>query len=346
MKRRRRLLLRIGLGLLGALLLVLLLIPVAVGVLLTTHSGTRPQDRALTAAPWDYRLSYRSVFLRAADGVPISAWVLRPPGEAGADCSVVLAHGLFRSRRELLPRAARLARRGCVVALPDLRNHGASGSARSTLGFHERFDVLAAGDFLREAHPGRRLYFLGVSMGGAAAVGAAAEAGEPPAGVVLDSTFRNAPEAVARYTNLLLHIPAFGTRDLVLLGMRLSAGFRPRAMDVEALSRRLGERGVPVLVIGGSADRRAPIADQEAVFRANGHPASRFVTVPGAMHGRPCLESPEVCEAAVARFLDLDPAPPKGTPAASARGVPYGRRAADGPRQDAPDLVPTLVNRP
>ncbi len=319
--RRRRLLLGIGLGVPGALLLLALLAPVAVGVLLTTRAGTRPRDRALTTTPADDRLSYRSVRLRAGDGVPISAWIIAPPAAApeGADCVAVLAHGLFRSRRELLPRAAALVRRGCAVALPDLRNHGASGSARSTLGFHERLDVLAAADFLREAYPGRRLFLLGVSMGGAAAAGAAAEAAEPPAGVVLDSTFRSAPAVVARYADLLLNLPAFGTRDLVLLGMRVSGGFRPRALDVEALSGRLGRRGVPVLVIGGEEDRRAPIADQEAVFRANGRPGSRFLRVPGATHGRPCLVSPEDCDAAIAGFFGLGPAPDREAAAASVR---------------------------
>lgn len=321
MRRRRRLLLRVALGFGGALLLLALLLPVAVGVLLTTRSGTRPRDRALTTTPADYRLSYRSVLLRAADGVPISAWIVEPPAAApeGADCAAVLAHGLFRSRRELLARAAMLARRGCAVAMPDLRNHGSSGSARSTLGFHERFDVLAAADSLREGRAGRRLFLLGVSMGGAAAAGAAVEAAEPPAGVVLDSTFRSAPAAVARYADLLFGLPAFGTRDLVLLGMRLSGGFRPRNLDVEALSARLGRRGVPVLVIGGEDDRRAPIADQGAVFRANEQPGSRFLRVPGATHGRPCLVSPRVCDAAVARFFGLEPGPGGKAAAASVR---------------------------
>ena len=305
----RRRLLRAGLALLAAFVLVASALPVAIGALLTTRAGTRPQDRELRSTPMDYGLSFRTVALRAADGAAISAWVIRPAGQGpGGGCAAVLAHGLFRSRREVLPRAAWLARSGCAVVTPDLRSHGGSARSRSTLGFHERLDVLAAADFLRREFPDRALFLLGVSMGGAAAAGAAAAAVPPPAGVVLDSTFKSAPAAVARYTTLLTGLPERGTTDLVLFGMRLFGGFRPRAMDVEALSRSLGERGVPILVLTGGRDRRAPPDDQRAVFEANGHPASRFVTVPEATHGRPCLAAPEVCEAAFGEFLALPPA--------------------------------------
>lgn len=307
--RMRRRLLRLGLGLLAAFVLFALAVPVAIGAFLTTHAGTRPQDRELRSTPMDYGLSFRTVALRAADGAAISAWVIRPAGSApdGGGCAAVLAHGLFRSRREVLPRAAWLARSGCAVVTPDLRSHGRSAPSRSTLGFTERFDVLAAAEFLRREFPDRPLFLLGVSMGGAAAAGAAAAAVPPPAGVVLDSTFRSAPAAVARYTTLLTRLPERGTTDLVLLGMRLFGGFPPREMDVEALSRSLGERGVPILVLTGGSDRRAPPDDQRAVFEANGHRASRFVTVPEATHGRPCLSAPEVCESAFAEFFGLSP---------------------------------------
>lgn len=319
--RLRRRLARLGLALLAAIVLFALAAPVAIGALLTTRVGTRPQDRELRSTPMDHGLSFRDLALRAADGAAISAWMIPPAGRAPGGCAAVLAHGLFRSRREVLPRAAWLARNGCAVVTPDLRSHGRSAPSRSTLGFTERLDVLAAADFLRREFPDRALFLVGISMGGAAAAGAGAAAVPPPAGVVLDSTFKSAPAAVARYTTLLTSLPERGTTDLVLLGMRLFGGFPPKEMDVEALSRSLGERGVPILVLTGGRDRRAPPDDQRAVFEANGLPTSRFVTVPEATHGRPCLSAPEACEAAFAEFFGLSPGkaripePPEPDPA-------------------------------
>lgn len=309
---RRRKARRILCGVGAAVLLVALSLPTAVGVLLASFSGTRPQDLEDRAAPGDYGLSYRTVLLRSEDGVRLGSWLLRAPDPAG--CSVVLAHGLFRSRREVLGRAAYLAARGCHALTLDLRRHGDSGGSRTSLGYLEGLDVLAGARFLRREFPENRLYLLGVSMGGAAAARAGAALAADVAGVVLDSTFRNVPEVVDRYAALLVGLPPFPAGDLTLLGLELTAGFDPREMDVERFSTRLGEAGVPVLVIAGDADRRAPLAAQTAVFRANGHPESRMVVVEGATHGRPCLREPRACEAALAEFLALPPEE-AGTPA-------------------------------
>ena len=89
------------------------------------------------------------------------------------------------------------------------------------------------------------------------------------------------------------------------MGMRLSAQFRAEDLDVEEHSRTLGLRGVPVLVIVGTEDRRAPPGSQEAVFRANGLSGSRMLTVRGAGHGRPCLVDPAACREAFAAFMGL-----------------------------------------
>ena len=300
MTSRRRRARRILGGLAVALLLAALSLPTAVGVMLASFSGTRPQDLEDRATPGDYGLSYRTVLLRSDDGVRIASWLLRASRPTG--CSVVLAHGLFRSRREVLGRAAYLAARGCHALTLDLRRHGDSGGTRTSLGFLEGLDVMAGARFLR------------VSMGGAAAGRAGAAMVADVRGVVLDSTFKNVPEVVDRYAALLVGLPPFPAGDLTLLGLELTAGFDPREMDVERFSAQLGEAGVPVLVIAGDEDRRAPIEAQTAVFRANGHPGSRLVVVEGATHGRPCLREPGVCEAALAEFLDLPPEA-AGTPA-------------------------------
>lgn len=309
---RRRKARRILLGLAALGLLAALSLPTAVGVLLASFSGTRPQDLQDRATPGDYGLSYRTVLLRSEDGVRIGSWLLRARRPAG--CSVVLAHGLFRSRREVLERAAYLSARGCHALALDLRRHGDSGGTRTSLGFLEGLDVMAGARFLRREFPGDRLHLLGVSMGGAAAARAGAVMAADVAGVVLDSTFRNVPEVVDRYADLLLGLPPFPAGDLTLLGLELAAGFEPREMDVEQFSARLGEAGVPVLVIAGDGDLRAPLEAQAAVFRANGHPASRMIVVEGATHGRPCLRKPRACEAALQEFLDLPPEE-AGTPA-------------------------------
>ncbi len=299
---QKRVLRILGAGAVLALLAALSL-PVGIGALLATRAGTRPQDRDLRTTPFDHGRSFRTVFLDTRDGVRVAAWLIRAAGPG--DCAVVLSHGLFRSRREVLDRAAWLSGAGCEVVTPDLRKHGGTVGGSTTLGDRERYDVLAAHDFLAREFPRSRRFLMGVSMGGAASVAAASLAAPPPAGVVADSTFRNAPNVMDQYARVFFGLPSFPATNLARLGMRLAGGHSPSAFDVEALSRELGERGIPILVLAGTEDRRAPIAEQEAIFRANSSARSRFLPVAGAAHGRPCFAAPVRCRAALADFLDL-----------------------------------------
>lgn len=308
---RGRRVLRVLLWFAAALTLVALSIPAAVGVMLASYTGTRPQDRVDPATPGDYGRSYRTVLLEAEDGVRVSSWLIRAGSNAG--CSVVLAHGLFRSRREVLERGAWLAGRGCTALVLDLRRHGRSGGGRTSLGHFEALDILAGARFLRREFPGNRLYLLGVSMGGAAAARAAGSEPQNVAGVILDSTFESVAEVVDRYAELFFRLPPFPAGDLTLIGLGVAAGFQPRDLDVRKLSAHFGAHGVPVLVIAGDADQRAPVAVQTAVFRANSDPGSRMIVVEGASHGRPCLVQRTRCQVAIADFLHL-PADDEGAP--------------------------------
>ena len=105
-----------------------------------------------------------------------------------------MVHGRDASRTaavggSFLQEAKLLHDGGYGVLMIDLRGHGQSSDARFTFGLKERSDVLGAVDWLlqRGVAPGR-IGVLGLSLGAAAAIGAAAE--EPAIGaLVLDSGF-------------------------------------------------------------------------------------------------------------------------------------------------------------
>jgi len=86
--------------------------------------------------------------------------------------------------------AASLVRRGYVVLLFDFRAHGESSGSRTSLGYHEQKDVLAALSILkaREEIDLQRIGIYGFSMGGSTAILTAAQSGAFSA-VVADSAF-------------------------------------------------------------------------------------------------------------------------------------------------------------
>src|SRR5688572_2661925 len=140
---------------------------------LVTGAGTRSVDRQLTETPATFGAEFKDVEFQTSDNVKISAWLL-PSRDKKA--TIIFSHGLFRSRRELLERAIELWKSGYGVLLYDSRNHGASGGARVSLGYHERLDAEAAVRFLREEFKtSDRIVLYGISMGAVTALLAAAE---------------------------------------------------------------------------------------------------------------------------------------------------------------------------
>ena len=160
-----------------------------VAALTLTKVGDHPQ---YDDNPGTYGLDYaRVTFPSRGDGLKITGWYVPNPI---AGRVMILVHGRNASKQNAisgqLPRlAAELHAAGLAVLMIDLRGHGESEGKRYTFGVKERRDVLGAVDILVERGfvPGQ-IGVLGISLGGAAVIGAAVD--EPAIGaVIVESTF-------------------------------------------------------------------------------------------------------------------------------------------------------------
>src|SRR5687767_10764276 len=82
----------------GAATLFFLVLPLLFGLFLSS-AGSRPQDRLLTQRPAP-GIPFEEVAFTTDDGAHLRGWWLQAQPSRGA---VVLNHGLFRSRQEMLP---------------------------------------------------------------------------------------------------------------------------------------------------------------------------------------------------------------------------------------------------
>ena len=302
MRTRRGLLFRIlkwgGLTVLVVLLmLVFLVLPYWAANAVTTV-GTRPMDRELTSTPADYGIEFEDVNFSATDGVALRGWYL---GGGYRGVSIVCAHGLFRSRREVLGRGALLRESGFNVLLLDSRRHGESGGDRVTIGVKERFDVQGGIDFIRERQPEDQIILFGVSMGAAASLLAAAERPEVVA-VIADSSFLTLEQVVTAYMDLLFGLPRFPLGDVLLFFMERRGGFQKEDLSTEPAVRGIGDR--PILFLGGSEDREAPPEVQRTLHAAATSEASNVVIFEGATHGASYRTQTDAYRAALLDFLD------------------------------------------
>jgi predicted MFS family arabinose efflux permease/pimeloyl-ACP methyl ester carboxylesterase len=287
-------------GVAVALLLVVFLVLPWLMSFAITKAGTRPDERARVDTPAAQGAQFEDVSFTSSDGIKLSGWYLPARGH---QLTVVMTHGLFRSRYETLDRGVRLWQQGYGVLLYDLRRHGKSTGEFSSIGYFERRDVEAALKFVEGREPQNRIVLFGVSMGAAATLLAAAESqGDARlAGVVSESSFLSFADTARHHIKTFTPIPTFPFAALLIKFTAWRLGFSPANFDVLAAVRQIRQ---PILFIGSGNDRRMPNETVlEPLYAAAQNPLKLKLVVAGATHGRAFDAAPDEYMDALAEFL-------------------------------------------
>lgn len=269
-----------------------------------THPPRRPHRKTPRAA---LGLAFRRVRLVARDGVRLSAWYVptagsSPPPPRGL---VVVCHGYYGNRGEMLPHLAFLHAAGYAVLLLDFRAHGWSGGRMATFGLSEIWDVQAALDW-SESQPelaGLPIALLGESMGAAVCLLVAAGDARVKA-VVADSAFARFDNAIAGRLRLLVgpHLAPRVVPPVQSVGERL-LGTRSQDISPEQAIGKIAPR--PVLLIHGAADRLiTPENAHRLLAAAAGRGTTTLWIVPGAGHVQAARIVPTEYARRVSAFLD------------------------------------------
>jgi pimeloyl-ACP methyl ester carboxylesterase len=288
--------------LLGLLFFVFGWVPWFLAGIATTHRFVYHDTENAGLTPASFGLAFEDVAFRSKDGVEIRGWWVPAPSAKG---SVVMVHGLNRSRIEMVRRAPFVHQSGWNALLIDLRHHGASGGDATTFGAKEKEDVVAAARFAlgRSAGP---VVLWGVSLGAASVMLAAAE--DPQvAGVICDSSYRSLADTVRHHLALFRHfrwwlriVPSWPVANEVLFWMGRRGGFDPGTVNVDAAAQRLAGR--PALFVANAEDVRMP---KEIAFELRGAAGdhSEVLVVPGKSHGGAWRDGTAAYEAAATRLL-------------------------------------------
>ncbi len=286
----------------AAILVLLVILYLAVGAV-AANVLTMPK-RQFNAAdnPGQFNLAYEEVrFPSRGSDIQIAGWYIP---RAGNNRVVVLVHGKDASRTEefygaFVNLAAALQQSGFNVLMIDMRGHGQSGDARYSFGLNERRDIEGAVDWLAsKGYTPGRIGVLGVSLGAAAAIGAAAE--EPRIGaLVTDSGFADWGPVMQKNWN-----PVTGLPDLlmpsVLLMNRVMYGYdlcdsRP-VNEIGRISPR------PILLIHSIDDQLVPVGNVYALKAAA--PLAQTWVVSGPEHARIYNADPAAYSRRVSDFFD------------------------------------------
>jgi len=294
-------------------------VPYTLGGIATRRRFALPDRDNAEYVKTSFTIPREDITLTTRDGITISGWWIAADHPRG---TVILIHGLNRSRIEMVKKVEPLHVWGFNCLLIDLRRHGASGGDRTTFGLTEKFDVRAAIDFALSRSPGP-IVLWGVSLGGATVT---LEAADDPRvkGLIVDSTYDSLPNTIRHHLRLfrgfrlygipaLKLVPQWPLADIVLFWIRQRGGFDPREVDVLAAASKL--QGRPSLFVANRGDVRIPFAIAEQMRKLAG-PASHLLLTESKSHGGAWRDAREAYEAAVKSLMD-EVAPPPVEAAAS-----------------------------
>lgn len=264
------------------------------------YDQTHPPKVPVTDSPTLHGLAFTPVsFASPLDGTTLRGWYLPTPRPTGR--TVVIAPGISDNRQAggiTLRLAPALLDAGFDVLAFDFRAEGESDGDTLSFGVREQDDLLGA-IALARSRGARHVAVIGYSMGGAAAILAAARSTDIEA-VVADSAFADLRPVIERRMETAFRVP----RSLVPYGMflyRVLSGTDPASAVPSDVVGAVAPR--PMLFIAGTVDSLVPASDAQALAARAG-PSAALWLVPGAEHVGSFAAEPDRYIARVLAFLE------------------------------------------
>jgi len=265
-------------------------------------------DRSKTRQPlkWNPQedaFHYEDVTFKTNEGIALSGWWM-PSKTKKPLGTVLLTHGIFKNREQMLTRAEFLVKAGYQVLLFDQRGEGLSGESPVSGGALESGDFVAGVTYLNDAHRlVRPLFFMGFSMGAISAI-RAANAYPQVDGVIADSPLPNGKSYVSRRTlgGVFTALPGFLDACLKDYDRLTGLSLTTQDLDLGPVVSRFQD--VPILYITGEADDLAKSSEVRALFVLTQTHHRSLVYIPEAGHEQTYSASPESYERAVKSFME------------------------------------------
>ena len=263
-------------------------------------------DAALAAEPNPLRCANQGPpagdALLSSDGIHIAGWYVpagRSLGPTGP--TVVVVHGWSSNKSGVLP-LAEVLHDDYNLVLFDLRNHGQSSSAVTTLGVLEQRDLEAVLDWLVATKAPERIAVMAESMGGAAAVNEVAKDPRVDA-LLLDSTHATLSDAIAHRLNRAGYPLSLPGSWAILLGGLFRTGVDMTSVDPIHAVDNLGGR--PLLIMQGGADTSFDPASGQQLYDAAVAAGvnAELQVCPEASHSQLLMTCPDAYRGWVLGFL-------------------------------------------
>lgn len=191
---------------------------------------------------------------------------------------------------------------GYNILVPDNRAHGFSEGKLVTMGYRERFDLLAWMEYAHDTLGCREIVYHGVCVGAATGVYAATEPNAPDylKGITVEGLFENFYEVLRRRI-LARGRKTFPVLQELWLMCRVRIGVNFLRFSPE---RRIGSMKYPILFIHSKEDVSSLPESGERLFAKCGSENKRIVWMESGSHSHIRLTHRDEYDGAVRSFLE------------------------------------------
>lgn len=265
----RRSLVKLFVGLMFIMLITTILMSVYVGLKLTV-----PKRDSIKDTPKEYGLTYEDVsFKSKKDNIILKGWWIPAQSDKSLSVSyktVIFSHGYGDNRAlydiSVMNLAKRLNLEGYNVLAFDFRAEGESEGEFVSVGEFEKYDLLAAIDFVKNDKDSKKINLIGWSMGATTSLLAAADSKDVQA-VVADSPFAALKDYLGENLPYWSGLPEKPFTNIILSFLPIIRGVKLENVDAIKAVRKLENK--PLLLIHSKDDKAIPYSNTERIYEAS-----------------------------------------------------------------------------
>ncbi len=247
--------------------------------------------------PSTQAIAFEDVSFETVDGFTIPAWYMPT---SNAKHAVLLVHGRTASRHEGMRYAKSIVNAGYSVLAIDLRHPRQDPAILSTMGFHEKKDVVAALDYLETVKGFESIGVMGFSMGAATSMIVMAKDQRIKAGV-FSGGYANSMDVLSEQAAIIYGLPRYPLMPLVELFFEWRGDLTSEETDPENYIAQISPR--PIYIMHGTADTTVDFSHGERLFAAAKEPKQFWRAEDGA-HTRLWQLDKNKAESSVVEFFN------------------------------------------
>ncbi len=260
-------------------MIILVLIAAIALMGISTYTGwtlTHPKRKAIPVfssniVPDNRNISFKDI----KDEITLKGWFFEVKG---SNKTLILAHGYRQNRLQYgentLPLIKSLLNQGYNVLTFDFRNCGESEGNLTTVGIHEKDDLLGAIRYAKTLGS-KQIVLMGFSMGAAVSIVAGAQSKDVNA-VIADSPFSDMEEYLDKSLSAWSKLPSFPFNQTTFASMKILLGVNPKEFSPRDVVANIAPR--PLFLIHSKDDTYIPVENSHELLKAAGSSATLWET--------------------------------------------------------------------